>query len=732
MANKGGYDGNIARYYADVNMDAHANVAPYVICLHPSVYDPTLTDADLSDINKDNSVLVDCAPALSYGVIPNKNEWDMWFDGNDAQNVWMKKKMSSSFTSNPGEGRTTDAYPVDESFIPQSPDNYYQWTYRSVMHAAFWNAAQSTPTTPYAFDGTYTLNEGTVPSGYKLRIRFTHQHVGRPLTEEIASTDSLQNKLVVSFVKNEYNVNRQPNSETPDLFNTNFGSYEFRIENMTGLLKDALLDYQVGVTDSGIPHGVLSEIRFEAYQLEKPNFYGPFDLSTFQTPYMTTDNLQGNNDTYANLFPSHKPVTASGAVDWSLPAYVPIHINGVGDFFSGIGYESRAFEWAEIDSTASIRLNNLSTPNATLVTRNLLPPVEFPPIPTQDDANQYFFRAIEKLAQNSNYSIDAARWVDANKGNTTIHSIDTNVITKARMQQIDLEQIHPTTGGTPFMPTISLKYYPDDKHFTNIQSAEITVAKNMDPTTLDPDGEDNFTLRMRPHHFQMTNSNFDPPSVATLNYDGMQWVDTNKANTTISQSALNVIPNFHGYRIDLWRNNAHPMPNGNGSHPTIAFKNYQQGQKEFCNHSATLIQMGRNMNPSIIDPDGDDNWQLEIRPHKIELYNKNFQTAEGNATSENAILDWKAFKWVHENKHIVNTRERIESLEKQMSRVVARLNALTGTPTAFDINGYYPLYEFMHDAQQASPQLSAHTHYLSGTYYYMPDGVTMYHGNYVP
>lgn len=46
------------------------------------------------------------------------------------------------------------------------------------------------------------------------------------------------------------------------------------------------------------------------------------------------------------------------------------------------------------------------------------------------------------------------------------------------------------------------------------------------------------------------------------------------------------------------------------------------------------------------------------------------------------------------------------------------------------INGFYPLYKDEDSSNAASPKNSSHPHEIDGTTYYMPDGVTIYHGNY--
>ena len=48
----------------------------------------------------------------------------------------------------------------------------------------------------------------------------------------------------------------------------------------------------------------------------------------------------------------------------------------------------------------------------------------------------------------------------------------------------------------------------------------------------------------------------------------------------------------------------------------------------------------------------------------------------------------------------------------------------------FALDGYYPLYYTSSKADAASSSNSHHTHTIDGIDYYMPDGGTLYHGNY--
>ena len=49
----------------------------------------------------------------------------------------------------------------------------------------------------------------------------------------------------------------------------------------------------------------------------------------------------------------------------------------------------------------------------------------------------------------------------------------------------------------------------------------------------------------------------------------------------------------------------------------------------------------------------------------------------------------------------------------------------------FTLDGYYPLYYTAAKADAASATSSHHTHVINSTTYYMPDGGTLYHGDYL-
>ena len=68
----------------------------------------------------------------------------------------------------------------------------------------------------------------------------------------------------------------------------------------------------------------------------------------------------------------------------------------------------------------------------------------------------------------------------------------------------------------------------------------------------------------------------------------------------------------------------------------------------------------------------------------------------------------------------------------ELATLTDRLTAATHGDRPFHLAGYYPLYYTAAGANAASPSNSSHTHVLEGNTYYMPDGVTIYHGNYVP
>ena len=68
----------------------------------------------------------------------------------------------------------------------------------------------------------------------------------------------------------------------------------------------------------------------------------------------------------------------------------------------------------------------------------------------------------------------------------------------------------------------------------------------------------------------------------------------------------------------------------------------------------------------------------------------------------------------------------------EIATLTDRLTAATHGDRPFHLDGYYPLYYTAVGANAASPTSSSHTHVLGGNTYYMPDGVTIYHGTYVP
>jgi hypothetical protein len=68
--------------------------------------------------------------------------------------------------------------------------------------------------------------------------------------------------------------------------------------------------------------------------------------------------------------------------------------------------------------------------------------------------------------------------------------------------------------------------------------------------------------------------------------------------------------------------------------------------------------------------------------------------------------------------------EQFPSLDVSTSTVTS-----TSSNDPFAVNGYYPLYTTA-AAANAAGNGSNHTHLLNGTTYYMPNGVSIWHGNY--
>ena len=61
---------------------------------------------------------------------------------------------------------------------------------------------------------------------------------------------------------------------------------------------------------------------------------------------------------------------------------------------------------------------------------------------------------------------------------------------------------------------------------------------------------------------------------------------------------------------------------------------------------------------------------------------------------------------------------------------IASIDLFLASAEPIAVDGYYPLYTTSDAADTASSSNSHHTHLLNGVTYYMPDGGTIYHGNY--
>ena len=72
----------------------------------------------------------------------------------------------------------------------------------------------------------------------------------------------------------------------------------------------------------------------------------------------------------------------------------------------------------------------------------------------------------------------------------------------------------------------------------------------------------------------------------------------------------------------------------------------------------------------------------------------------------------------------------LETARQSFAARVAALEAASTPTEPFAIDGYYPLYSTEAAANAASSAGTSHSHTLNGTEYYMPNGGTIYHGNY--
>jgi len=68
---------------------------------------------------------------------------------------------------------------------------------------------------------------------------------------------------------------------------------------------------------------------------------------------------------------------------------------------------------------------------------------------------------------------------------------------------------------------------------------------------------------------------------------------------------------------------------------------------------------------------------------------------------------------------------------EETDRLTATVLAAVNAAEPFALDGYYPLYYTAAAANAASSIGDHHTHDMEGETFYMPDGGTIYHGNYV-
>ena len=83
---------------------------------------------------------------------------------------------------------------------------------------------------------------------------------------------------------------------------------------------------------------------------------------------------------------------------------------------------------------------------------------------------------------------------------------------------------------------------------------------------------------------------------------------------------------------------------------------------------------------------------------------------------------------------VVERKAAVSALVTQVASTLsdedaALLYEVTGEEAPIAVNGYYPLYT-TEAVANAAGNGSSHSHTFNGTTYYMPNGVTFYHGNY--
>ena len=118
----------------------------------------------------------------------------------------------------------------------------------------------------------------------------------------------------------------------------------------------------------------------------------------------------------------------------------------------------------------------------------------------------------------------------------------------------------------------------------------------------------------------------------------------------------------------------------------------------------------------------------------VDVVNRTYDLGLYQETDSSLLVNTNQISWSHrkETGEIVKYHKSIPN-----PTIGERGDYLVASPCLevrepFSVSGYYPLYMTTHNANAAGGGTGAHEHELNGKTYHMPNGGTIFHGNYTP
>ena len=119
---------------------------------------------------------------------------------------------------------------------------------------------------------------------------------------------------------------------------------------------------------------------------------------------------------------------------------------------------------------------------------------------------------------------------------------------------------------------------------------------------------------------------------------------------------------------------------------------------------------------------------------QVDIQNRTYDLGLHLETDSTLVINSNSVSWTHrkENGDLVKYIKNIADPREGLLGDYLVSSGVREVPEPFAIGGYYPLYMTSHVASAAGGGTGAHEHNLNGKTYYMPNGGTIYHGDYSP